>query len=111
MSPTFSADDVGKSVESENGKLFGMVAAVDGERAYVQPEPGLVGSIKAALRWEIGREDTAPIEGTDIDEITDAAIHLGAYRPLTTDAEADGEDAPPQGDRTVTEERGYGQDR
>lgn len=156
MCPTFTDDDVGKRVERANGTAIGTVAAVDGDTAHVETEPGVTDAIKAALGWESDREDTVPLDGSTVREITDDAIRLEENRapddgtaegghdsvveqhegagerdvgagPATVDegdegrAETEGdsgaarrtdaEETPPEGDQTVTEERGEKEDR
>lgn len=128
MSPTFSEDDVGKTVENADGTAVGNVATVEGDSAEVDTDPGLGDSIRAALGWETGTDQPTRIDASDVAEVTDDAVRLeptGSERDLgpasgelggtatPRDEESDsGEDGvapgerPPEGDRTVTRERG-----
>ncbi|MFC7232029.1 hypothetical protein ACFQMM_12635 [Saliphagus sp. GCM10025308] len=63
MSPVFTADDVGKSVETASGDTVGLVTAVDPGTAYVEPDPEMAASTRAALGWG-GREDAVPSRTT-----------------------------------------------
>ncbi|WP_276254466.1 hypothetical protein [Halomontanus rarus] len=76
MSPTFTDDDVGKTVENANGEEVGVVAAIDGNTARVDPDPGITDSIKAALGWESGSEDTLTLQGGSVAEITGNVVYL-----------------------------------
>ena len=156
MTHPFTEDDVGKRVEEPNGSAIGIVANVEDGRALVEPDPGAVDSIKAALGWELEAENPVPIESDAVAEVTDDAVRLetdatddrsseGGTDPVIerdegeadrrdsspgtgdTDPEtldqaqvegeaggdrhADNENAPPEGDRTVTTDRGRKDDR
>lgn len=154
MCATVSDDDVGKTVEDADGMAVGLVAAVEGEQLYVEPNPGLMDSLKAAIGWESSREDAVPVDESSIRMVTDDAIRLEPTQASEPDADDDGfvdrdegpatrdvgptageaeatggakkgtndgdagserhadsEDTPPHGDRTVTDERGHGEDR
>lgn len=130
MCATFSEDDVGKTVENEEGRAVGTVAAVEGGAAEVDTDPSLGDSIRAALGWESDPDETARIDADAVAEITDEAVRLESSptgqrdlgptsgelggpsegSPGESDSGADRsddtEDAPPEGDRTVTRERG-----
>lgn len=135
----FTEDDVGKTVEESNGTAVGIVAAVDDETALVELDPDAVDSIKAALGWEADAAEPVSIAPADVDVITGETVRLdrdvdageqrtggsataGGDEPTEIDRpqvegeaggerHADNEDAPPEGNRTVTEDRGRKDDR
>ncbi|WP_312910820.1 hypothetical protein [Natronosalvus caseinilyticus] len=88
MSPVFTADDVGKSVETASGDTVGIVTAVDPGTAYVEPDPEMADSTRAALGWG-GREDAVPLADDAVDRVTEDAVRLDPSFPgedLTSDA-------------------------
>ncbi|MFC4439764.1 MULTISPECIES: prolipoprotein diacylglyceryl transferase [Natrialbaceae] len=101
MSPTFTEDDIGKTVESASGENLGVVIAVDSGTSYVEPNPGVTDSIKAALDWEGDADDAIPLADDAVDRVTDETIRLEAEFPtesITTgdtddDAETPADDA------------------
>lgn len=76
MSPTFTDDDVGKRVENANGEEVGVIAAIDGNTAHVDPDPGITDSIKAALGWESGSEDTLTLDAAAVSQISGNTVRL-----------------------------------
>lgn len=76
MDPTVSEDDVGKRVENHDGDQIGIAASVDDDAVYVEPNPGVVDSIKAALGWESDDSDVVPVNRGVIGEVTSDAIRL-----------------------------------
>jgi hypothetical protein len=69
-------DDVGKPVVDSRGETVGLVEEIRAGTAYVDPEPGLVDRIKAALDWGEADEDAYPLERDQIKRITDDEIEL-----------------------------------
>lgn len=76
MTERFSEADVGKTVENADGETVGIVAAVEGGTAHVDPDPGLLDSILATIGWKTDPEETVPIEASDVDEVTADGIRL-----------------------------------
>lgn len=76
MCPSFTSDDVGKRVENANGEQIGIVGAVDPGIAYVEPDPGVTDSVKAALGWKPEQEDAIALEEAAVSEITDEVVRL-----------------------------------
>ncbi|WP_306054502.1 hypothetical protein [Natronococcus wangiae] len=109
MSPTFTEDDVGKTVESATGENLGAVVAVDPGTAYVEPEPGMADSIKAVLDWEGDADDAVPLADDSVDRVTDETIRLKAEFPTEsiTSGAADDERA---GDLEGSDRREIGYD-
>lgn len=80
MCATFTEDDVGKTVEDPNGTAIGVVAAVEDDHALVEPDPGALDSIKAALGWEQDADETVPVAPDSVDVITGEAVRLESDR-------------------------------
>ncbi|UTF54309.1 hypothetical protein [Natronosalvus rutilus] len=132
MCATFTTDDVGKTVENDEGAAVGVVVSVEDDTAFVEPEPGVVDSLRAALGWSSDPQDAVPLHESDVQTV-DETIRLEAFPSSegpswdereTDDTEREGaetdtaktedsgasrpadiEDAPPEGDKTVTKER------
>ncbi|WP_312910823.1 hypothetical protein [Natronosalvus caseinilyticus] len=133
MCATFTADDVGKTVENDEGTAVGVVVSVEDDTAFVEPDPGIVDSLRAALGWSSDPQDAVPLHESDVRAV-DETIRLEAFPssegPSWDEREAgdaargggagtdtaktedsgasrpaDIEDAPPEGDQTVTKER------
>lgn len=51
MTIRFTDDDEGKTVVDANGRTLGLVTAVEGDTAYVDPDPDLAETLKADLGW------------------------------------------------------------
>lgn len=73
MCPTFTADDIGKSVETADGESLGVVAAVDPETAYVEPNASAADS---------GGEDAVPLADGSVERVTDESVRLEAGFPV-----------------------------
>lgn len=68
-------DDVGKPVVSA-GEEIGMITEVEGEVAYVDPEPGLTERIMGRLGWSDKDEEDLVLEPEQISSITDDAVEI-----------------------------------
>ncbi len=80
MSTTeITTDDEGKRVVSADGEKIGMVTEVRGGMAYVDPDPGMFESIKAKMDWGDAGEDSYPLDGDKIAEVTDDEIRLSQF--------------------------------
>ncbi len=69
--------------ENEEGKevvhgteTVGRVVEVEHGTAYIDPDPGLTGTIMSKLGWGDRDEDTYPLQEASIAEITDDQIRL-----------------------------------
>ncbi|WP_440765930.1 hypothetical protein [Natronorubrum sp. DTA7] len=69
-----SEDDQGKDVVDERGEQIGIVAEIEGQTAYIDPEPGLTDRLKARLNWGGHGDDDYPVERSEINEITDDEV-------------------------------------
>ncbi|MFC6719210.1 hypothetical protein ACFQGT_02845 [Natrialbaceae archaeon GCM10025810] len=76
MNPTFTEDDVGKTVENADGTDVGTVTEVEGDTARVEAEPGLVDSIKATLGWEADADEQFTLSADSVREIGAERITL-----------------------------------
>lgn len=68
--------DEGKRLVTESGDEVGRITEVRGGTAYVDPDPGMFDSIKSKLGWGDVDEDTYPISGDDVAEVTDDRVRL-----------------------------------
>ncbi|ACM58031.1 hypothetical protein [Halorubrum lacusprofundi] len=71
-----SDKDEGKHVVNKAGKKIGMVSRVEGNHAYVDPDPGITDTIKSKLGWGDADEDTYPVDESDIESMDDDEIKL-----------------------------------
>lgn len=76
MTATFTEDDLEKAVENANGEVVGTVTVVEDDAAHVEPNPGVVDSIRAALGWRGSHDETVTIHDDAVDEITGETIRL-----------------------------------
>ncbi|WP_049921941.1 hypothetical protein [Halopiger djelfimassiliensis] len=68
--------DEGKRVLNTDGTEVGRIVAVEDGHGYVDPDPGLTGTIKAKLGWGDVTAAAHPLDEGSIDEITDDAVYL-----------------------------------
>lgn len=73
---TVTEEDEGKRVVDASGDRIGIISGVKSGTAYVDPDPGIAGTIKAKLGWEDIDEDDYPLREDRIDAITDDEIRL-----------------------------------
>ena len=77
MSSTQLTDsDEGKTVVTSDGNKVGMITEVRGGTGYVDPDPDMFDSIKSKLNWGDAGQDTYPLSGDDVAEVTDDEIRL-----------------------------------
>lgn len=70
-------DDKGKRVVNAHGETVGMVTAVKGGAAHVDPDPSITEKIRSRLGWESDTDsDEYVLQRAQIDEITDSEIRL-----------------------------------
>ncbi|MCU4926063.1 hypothetical protein OB905_08695 [Halobacteria archaeon AArc-dxtr1] len=77
MSPSVTDDDIDKLVETATGEPVGTVADVEGETAYVDLDPDVADSTRAALDWGNTSGGMVPLASASIAEITADAVRLG----------------------------------
>lgn len=68
--------DQGKRVVNAAGEEIGVVTGIRGDTAFVDPNPGLAGTIMSKLGWDNVDEDDYPLQDDRIDRITDDEIRL-----------------------------------
>lgn len=73
---TISPDDLGKRVLNADGTEVGRIVQVEDGRAYVDPDPSTISTIKAKLGWGDVSDTAHPLDDGSIAEITDDAIRL-----------------------------------
>jgi len=78
MSQLVTDEDIEKRVETATGDTLGTVVDIDGEYAHVEPDPGVIESIRATLGWQSTESEPFSIHEAEIDAITADAIHLEA---------------------------------
>lgn len=76
MCANFTDDDEGKHVVNAEGETIGIVEAVEGGAAHVEPDPGITDTIKSRLGWGDSDEETYRLEAEHVDTITDDEIQL-----------------------------------
>lgn len=89
-----SDGDQGKAVVDQAGERIGIVAEVEGQMAYVDPEPGLTDRLRARLNWGGHGDDDYPVEASEISDITDDEVVLQHERETgdeTADEESGGD--------------------
>ena len=74
---TLSDSDVGKTVVDASGKELGMIASVEGNTAYVNPNPGFVGKLKAKLGMGGGSNDDYEVTEDMVDSVGDEVVLRG----------------------------------
>lgn len=68
--------DEGKNVINASGDEIGKIREVMGNRAHVNPDPGLADSVKSKLGWGDSDEDDFVLKEDHIMTITDDEIRL-----------------------------------
>ncbi|MDF9746231.1 hypothetical protein [Natrinema salsiterrestre] len=76
MSGRFSNADVGKPVENETGEVFGRIIETRGDTVSVEPNPGVIASVKAALGWKRTHDETLVIHEDAIETVSDDTVRL-----------------------------------
>ena len=71
-----TAQEEGKRVVNNTGEKVGMVSKVEGDRAHVDPDPGIGDTIKSKLGWGDSDEDTYPVDESDIESIDNDEVRL-----------------------------------
>jgi hypothetical protein len=71
-----TADDTGKRVVDEAGRPVGVVSAVEGGTAYVDPDPAVAETLLARLGWAQIEADDYPLNRSLVAEVTEDEIRL-----------------------------------
>lgn len=75
----FTENDEGKPVVDADGDEVGIVAEVRGNRAFVEPDPGITDKIMAKLGWGDADEDTYELDQGDVETITDDEVRITRF--------------------------------
>jgi len=75
----YTDSDEGKKVMNAHGDEIGRVTEVRGDTAYVDPDPGMMDTMRSKLGWGDADKDTYPLKDQDVTEITDDAIHVRQF--------------------------------
>jgi len=70
-------DDKGKRVVNSTGDEIGMISEVEGDMAYVDPDPGITDTIRSKLGWDDRDQDHYALEPDRVDTVTDDEVRLG----------------------------------
>ena len=75
MATDVTADDEGKPVVYQ-GDTVGRVVEVENGTAHVDPDPSLAETVLSKLGWADAEEDTIPLHGDSIAEVTDDELRI-----------------------------------
>lgn len=109
--PLFTEDDRGKPVENDAGETVGTIESIEGDIAHVRPNPDVVDSIKSSIGWDSRADETLPLDGDVVSDVTDEAVRLeGGLERVETGAadtgssEANASRTEPAGGMSGTDE-------
>lgn len=69
-------DDQGKDVVDSMGEQVGIVADVEADTVYIDPEPGFTDRLKARFGWGEPDQDAYPVNSSQFSEVTDDEVVL-----------------------------------
>jgi hypothetical protein len=75
---TLSEEDEGKFLMDADGEQLGIVTEVEGNTAYVDPDPSLGEAWLEAFGWGSVDDDDLSVPGEVIDTVTDKEIRVEA---------------------------------
>lgn len=87
--PLFTDDDRGKPVENADGETVGTIESVEGDVAHVRPNPDVVDSVKSSIGWDSRVDESLPLDGDAVSDVTDEAVRLEGPLLEQTGASAD----------------------
>lgn len=73
---TFTDDDEGKEVVDASGNTLGLVTKIDGDTAYVDPDPSLADTVKADMGWGDANTDDYTVDNTAVETKGSEKLHL-----------------------------------
>lgn len=76
MKHSLTEKDEGKRVVDANGNKVGMISAIKGGTAYVDPDPSITDKVMSRFGWGDIDDDTYPLQEDQIDTVTDDEIRL-----------------------------------
>lgn len=68
--------DEGKKLVSQSGDEIGVITEVRDGTAQVDPDPDMIDNIKSKLGWGDTDEETYPVSGDDVAEVTEDEVRL-----------------------------------
>lgn len=74
---TLTDAEEGKVVRDQAGNEIGRIVDVEGDVAFVDPDPGLTETVLSKLGWGDGDEETYELESSAVERVTDDEVHLG----------------------------------
>lgn len=77
MTAPLTDDDVGKTVVDVAGKELGIVAKVDGRRAFVDPNPSVAEQVLASVGWEGEDEEDYVVTEDMLERVDDEVVLRG----------------------------------
>ncbi|GAB3677280.1 hypothetical protein [Halopiger thermotolerans] len=77
MTAPLTDDDVGKTVVDAEGKELGIVAKVEGSRAYVDPNPSVAEHVLASLGKEGEDEEDYVVTEDMLESVDDEVVLRG----------------------------------
>jgi len=75
---TFTESDEGKTVVNRSGETIGKIVDVEGNRAYVDPDPSVTDTVMSKLGGGSRDEGSYLLDADSVDEITDDEVRLGS---------------------------------
>jgi len=75
----YSDSDEGKKVVNAHGETIGRITEVRGGTAHVDPDPGMMDTMKSKLGWGDADQDAYPLKSSDVTEITDDEVHVRQF--------------------------------
>ncbi len=76
---SLSDDDQGKEVIDEAGEQVGIVANIESDMFYIDPEPGFTDRLKARFNWGEPDQDAYPVNVSQISDVTDDEVILSGH--------------------------------
>lgn len=71
-----SEDDIGKKVVNNEGEIVGQLTGFELNSAHIDPDPGLMDSIKSKLGLQHPDEDDIILDINQIESTTDDTVRL-----------------------------------
>lgn len=78
MRSDITQDDTGKRIVTSNGDEIGMITEVEGDKAFVDPDPGLTDTIRSKLGWGDAQEGDYVLDANRVEHVTEDEIRLEA---------------------------------
>lgn len=76
MAATLTDDEEGKTVVDASGEPLGLIVAVEGDTASVEPNPDVAESITARLGWGSADGDDYTVHADAVSDVTDDEVRL-----------------------------------